>query len=1138
MQYNPQPHPIRALRSLSIALLLALLFGPFFAMRVAGQASIRYVNAAADDGLVAQWMFDENDATTFPDVARLPQRGSPGAVAGSAAINNADTPPKRPFTINSINIASLVFADGNGSATIDESSELNVADAFSVAGWVKRTAVDDGGVLYAAGTGTGDWFIGFAADGRMVLGAGAQLLATSTTAVPLGQWAYVIIAKGPDNSVRFYIDGSEAGQGQAAGLTTPSGPKTIGARPGAAASGWPGRVDGLSIYNRALAPEEVSRLNAGLACATDGLTWATAYRDLYCALLAAPSGTEVWIARGIYVPGTLSDSNFQMRNTIDLYGGFVGNETSRSERPPFKAPKNVNVSPTDYTIFSGDIYGNDDPRTFANYADNTNQVIKGDGAFVPTLLDGIVVTGGFNDVADEANAAGGGMINVGGELSLSNMAFVANYAPIGAGIAHYNSTLRLENVTFLGNRGKTIGGGIYAQDGAINLLDVRFERNEARDGGAMAVRNVATTISRSNFADNTASDSGGGLLLRQSPGVQLTDVTFSTNRAAAGGGIAATSGSAVLSQVRLVGNTATNGGGIHGAGAAMQIGASSFLTANEAALGGGIFWQRGRLALAEVTFTGNAAAQSGGGAYFEGAGNVQINRVPFYANTSSGNGGAVTAANTTDFAMYNMIFAGNRALRGAAVAAENAAFALSNGTAAANVSADGATFIADETSSGSIRNTASWGNTAAKPFSVPAAVVRQNNHTELAAVDPRFVRLPSAGDGDWATLVDNDYGELRVQKEPPSSPLVDAGTNSALPPAITTDFAGSTRFWDDGATPNSGSGTPPVDIGAYEFIDPIPVANANGPYATVEGAPVTLSGQGSASPTGAIVQYAWDCRDDGNFEVTGTAAENVCSYEDDGSYTARLRVTAAAADGTIGGSDDDIALIVVANAPPVYTAGPDRLVRVGSESEFDLGSFVDPGVLDKWQINIDWGDDTSSSLGTERQGSLGTARHTFAAAGLYAVRVSVRDDDGGVTTGRFNVTASAETTDTDGDGVPDISECASQTACRDTDGDGTPDYLDKDDDGDGIDSEDEGTRDSDGDGIPDARDLDDDNDTLPTADEGTVDRDGDGIPDYLDPDDDGDGRPTAVEHGRDDNKNGVPDEHEVSYIMLIALVLK
>ncbi len=186
---------------------------------------------------------------------------------------------------------------------------------------------------------------------------------------------------------------------------------------------------------------------------------------------------------------------------------------------------------------------------------------------------------------------------------------------------------------------------------------------------------------------------------------------------------------------------------------------------------------------------------------------------------------------------------------GAVIAGQNAAIKVSNVSAAGNNSTGGATLSADGTSSGSIRNTVAWGNTAAQPVSAPAAVAVQNNLLETT--NPQFARMPSAGDGSWATLGDNDYGNLNIK---PGSPVIDAGDNNALTDSsitVATDVKGISRFWDDPTKVDTGIGTPPlVDIGAHEFIDAVPAAVAGGPYAGVEGTPVTLTAAGSSTTVG------------------------------------------------------------------------------------------------------------------------------------------------------------------------------------------------------------------------------------------------------------------------------------------------
>ena len=117
--------------------------------------------------------------------------------------------------------------------------------------------------------------------------------------------------------------------------------------------------------------------------------------------------------------------------------------------------------------------------------------------------------------------------------------------------------------------------------------------------------------------------------------------------------------------------------------------------------------------------------------------------------------------------------------------------------------------------------------------------------------------------------------------------------------------------------------------------------------------------------------------------------------------------------------------------------------------------------------------------------------------------------------------ASSTTTDTDGDGVPDVLDAfpmdANETA--DNDGDGLGDNADTDDDNDGVsDSADAfpmdatETDDFDGDGVGDNADTDDDGDGVSDAADAfpfdaseAFDNDGDGVGDNADMDDDNDG---------------------------------
>ena len=106
--------------------------------------------------------------------------------------------------------------------------------------------------------------------------------------------------------------------------------------------------------------------------------------------------------------------------------------------------------------------------------------------------------------------------------------------------------------------------------------------------------------------------------------------------------------------------------------------------------------------------------------------------------------------------------------------------------------------------------------------------------------------------------------------------------------------------------------------------------------------------------------------------------------------------------------------------------------------------------------------------------------------------------------------------DDDGDGIPTPTE-----GTIDTDADGTQNYLDTDSDNDGISDQTEGGRDTDLDGIANYLDTDSDDDSIPDSVEGNIDTDGDGTPDRIDPDDDGDGIPTNQEGNTDFDIDGI-----------------
>jgi len=256
----------------------------------------------------------------------------------------------------------------------------------------------------------------------------------------------------------------------------------------------------------------------------DGASWATAYLTLQDALAVAASGTEIWVADGIYYPdlgeGATNDdryATFQLKSGVGLYGGFAGSETRRDERD----------WRTNLTVLSGDLSQNDPDKNSSGLitsvatisAPNAYHVVTATGVNSTAILDGFFITGGKADgaYADPCNLGCGGGLYVGSNSSptLSNLTLAGNFATnFGAGLTLINSNSTVTNLIVQGNRASISGGGIYNRGGSptyINLL-VSGNRSDTRGGGIFNERSTSTMqFINATISGNRSSISGGGL---------------------------------------------------------------------------------------------------------------------------------------------------------------------------------------------------------------------------------------------------------------------------------------------------------------------------------------------------------------------------------------------------------------------------------------------------------------------------------------------------------------------------------------------------------------------------------------------------------------------------------------------------
>jgi hypothetical protein len=125
--------------------------------------------------------------------------------------------------------------------------------------------------------------------------------------------------------------------------------------------------------------------------AGDGLSWANAKKTLQAAITIAGNGDQVWVKAGTHYPtvevGGTGDryKTFQMKEGVEIYGGFVGTEEELGDRN-FEA----NV-----TVLSGDI------GTENDNSDNCYHIFyhpSGLNLTSSAVLDGFTITGGMQIV--------------------------------------------------------------------------------------------------------------------------------------------------------------------------------------------------------------------------------------------------------------------------------------------------------------------------------------------------------------------------------------------------------------------------------------------------------------------------------------------------------------------------------------------------------------------------------------------------------------------------------------------------------------------------------------------------------------------------------------------------------------------
>ncbi len=180
----------------------------------------------------------------------------------------------------------------------------------------------------------------------------------------------------------------------------------------------------------------------------------------------------------------------------------------------------------------------------------------------------------------------------------------------GGGVYNYDGDLTLRNSRLFSNTAQT-GGALYNAGGSLRLQDNSLYDNQATRGAALYLAGGSQTVAHNSVYNNTAGTGGGGVYIAGGSAVTLSANTLRDN--------AANNGAAIYND-----NTSAN--------VAVY---NNVVYRNQATLGGGFYNAAGSPFLQHNTFFGNQAATNGGGLY-SATGSPVISNSLIFSNTNAG----------------------------------------------------------------------------------------------------------------------------------------------------------------------------------------------------------------------------------------------------------------------------------------------------------------------------------------------------------------------------------------------------------------------------------------------------------------------------------------------------------------------
>ncbi len=261
-----------------------------------------------------------------------------------------------------------------------------------------------------------------------------------------------------------------------------------------------------------------------------------------------------------------------------------------------------------------------------------------------------------NGSSAEGNGAAIRLLD-GAQVTLSNTTLENNSAEYGGAIAISSGAtiLTIHDSSFLGNIAEKSAGAIYADGGAVNIINSNFVKNCAESvtkilnayGGTAADREdrsvdadgcLHLTYYRSSLEANIEEGDGGAIRLLNGATATIDSSAFKDNKATNGGAIAASSSNVQLTVTK-----------------------SSFRENSVSGSAGSIYAVRGTTSVTKSSFVQNSA-EYGGGAMSAGNTTLDIANSTFSENQTESGAGALEIGGSAEVTITHATFLNNWSL--------------------------------------------------------------------------------------------------------------------------------------------------------------------------------------------------------------------------------------------------------------------------------------------------------------------------------------------------------------------------------------------------------------------------------------------------------------------------------------------